>query len=119
MRKFLMVMTFVFVIALFFLLKPAFTGKTVNEINLDEFAKCTKEKGLVMYGTDWCPHCLTQKEMFDNSFKYVNYVNCDFKSDICSKEGIKGYPTWKIYGESYPGVQQLKMLSELTGCSLE
>ncbi len=119
MRKFIVVIVTLFVIALFFLLKPAFTGNTVQEYNLDSFANCVTQSGLVMYGTDWCPHCLEQKKMFDKSFKYIDYVNCDFKSEVCNREGITGYPTWKINGQRYPGVQELEELAALSGCSLE
>jgi hypothetical protein len=49
----------------------------------------------------------------------VNYVDCDKNKDICIREGIQGYPTWKINGESYPGIQQLERLASLSGCILE
>ena len=84
----------------------------------DDFAVCLTEQGAKIYGTDWCSFCKQQKDMFGKSFKYVNYVNCDFNKDECSSEGIQGYPTWKIDGEAYSGVQQFQRLSALTGCEL-
>ncbi|HLC47432.1 MAG TPA: hypothetical protein VJI75_06950 [Candidatus Nanoarchaeia archaeon] len=85
----------------------------------DDFAKCLTEKGAVMYGTEWCPHCKTQKELFGDSFKYVNYVDCDKNSGECIAKGIEGYPTWIIGGGKYPGVQQFTTLKQLSGCEIE
>ena len=30
----------------------------------DGFASCMTEKGVIMYGTDWCPNCQNQKQLF-------------------------------------------------------
>ncbi len=85
----------------------------------DTFAKCLTEKGLVMFGTEWCSHCQNQKRAFDSSFQFVNYVDCDRNKDECLKEGIRGYPTWVIDGEKYPGEQRLERLADLSGCNLK
>ena len=62
----------------------------------DAFAKCLTEKGLVMYGAEWCVHCKEQKALFGNSFQYVKYVECPDNTQLCVAEGINGYPTWKV-----------------------
>ena len=80
-----------------------------NDNDMDKFAKCLAEKGATMYGAEWCGHCQDQKNMFGDSFKYINYVECPNKPDICLNAGIKGYPTWIINGVLYPGVQVLKL----------
>jgi len=85
----------------------------------DAFAQCLADSGLVMYGTEWCPHCQNQKEMFGKSFKFVNYIDCDKNRETCLIKGIQGYPTWKINDESYTGTQQLETLSEITGCKFD
>lgn len=82
----------------------------------DEFAQCLTEKEVKMYGTEWCSHCKNQKELFGSSFDFVDYIDCDLRSDECQAAGIKGYPTWKINGESYPGEQTIEKLASLTGC---
>jgi glutaredoxin len=84
----------------------------------DDFAKCLTSKGAVMYGTEGCPHCKEQKEMFGESFKYVNYVECSKNLALCEQMGVTGYPTWIINGVQYSGAQSLEKLSELTGCLL-
>lgn len=84
----------------------------------DTFAQCLNDAGLVMYGTDWCPHCQNQKELFGSSFEFVNFVNCDFNQQECTSNGATGYPTWKFKEEKYSGVQSLQKLAAITGCEL-
>lgn len=86
--------------------------------NYDEFAQCLTEKGVTMYGTEWCSHCQDQKEMFGSSFQYIYFVDCDKDRDKCTEAGVTGYPTWRINGENYPGEQSLYKLASLTNCSL-
>lgn len=82
----------------------------------DDFATCLSENGAAMYGTDWCSHCQDQKEMFGKSFDKVNFVDCDRSREECLSAGIEGYPTWKVNGNNYPGVQSFQKLASLTGC---
>ena len=92
--------------------------------NYDDFAKCLTNKSVVFYGAYWCPHCLANKDMFGDSIKYVNYVECavegnsQLQTPECEKAGISGYPTWVINGQKYAGEQTLEGLAKLTGCVL-
>jgi hypothetical protein len=74
----------------------------------DGFAKCLSDKGVVMYGEDWCPYTNAQKGMFGKSFKHIDYV---------VKENLNMRPTWVIDGEEYETVQSFERLSSLTGCT--
>lgn len=85
---------------------------------LDAFANCLTENDAVFYGTEWCGFCTQQKNIFGDSMKYINYIDCDRNRNICSAQGITGFPTWKIKGQSYPGVQSLDVLASRTGCEL-
>ncbi|MEI8253857.1 MAG: hypothetical protein WCG25_09235 [bacterium] len=38
-----------------------------------------------MYGTETCSHCIAQKELFGDSFKYINYIDCVKDPNSCSK----------------------------------
>ena len=87
-----------------------------DNTNYDAFATCMTAVGATMYGTEWCPHCKTQKEMFGNSFKLIDYVDCDKYKNDCIAAGIDGYPTWKINGTNYPGTQNLYILASKSGC---
>lgn len=83
--------------------------------NNDNLAKYLTEQGVKMYGTEWRSYCANQKKLFGTSFKYIDYIDCDKKSQECMLAGVTGYPTWKIDGQSYPGVQPLERLAQLTG----
>ena len=85
----------------------------------DQFTQCLTDNDATMYGTEWCSHCKNQKAAFGSSFEYVYYVDCDKDKDECIKAGVKGYPTWQINGENYPGEQSFERLAFLTGCSVE
>jgi glutaredoxin len=94
--------------------KPAFTGKSIEELKVDKFAQYLTSVNATMYGTEWCSHCQNQKKLFGKSFEYINFVDCDWESETCSLKGITGYPTWNINGINYPGEQSFARLAQLT-----
>ena len=85
----------------------------------DEFAQCLTEKGVVIAGTDWCSVCKSQKRVFGNSFKHLDYKNCDIDQNWCTVNFIERYPTWIIDGSQYTGKKSLATLSELSGCPVQ
>ena len=91
--------------------------------NLDEFAQCLTEKGVVMYGAVGCSHCARAKDRFGESFEFVTYVECnpyapDSQAEICIEENIEYYPTWTFNDASrIIGDVDLSELSQKTGCS--
>lgn len=96
----------------------------VKYSNLDGFAQCINDSGAKFYGTFWCSFCNKQKESFGSAKQYLPYVECstaDGRSqlEVCNKEGIDGYPTWKFTdGSELSGLQDLEVLAEKTSCSL-
>lgn len=85
----------------------------------DAFAQCLADKGITMYGADWCPHCQNEKKAFGDSFRLVPYVECPDDPQKCLAAGINGYPTWVFPdGKKLVGEQGLKKLSEESGCIL-
>jgi hypothetical protein len=92
----------------------------------DAFARCLKDRNVVMYGAWWCPHCSDQKQKFGASFEFAPYVECGVKGDtsqktqVCKDAGIQHYPTWQFppTGERIERVFELEELSDRTGCSL-
>jgi hypothetical protein len=90
----------------------------------DKFAQCLATKQAKMYGLYWCPHCIEQKEMFGESFHYVNYEECAVKGSTemapqCKIAGVKLFPSWQFADEPpKEGVLSLEALSDKTGCSL-
>ncbi|MFP4568284.1 MAG: protein disulfide isomerase family protein [Candidatus Woesearchaeota archaeon] len=91
---------------------------TTEDGEFDEFAQCLTEQGAIFYGTEWCGYCQQQKEMLGSSMQHINFVDCDENRNTCMSEGVTGYPTWKINGQLYSGMQQLPRLSELSGCEI-
>lgn len=88
-------------------------------VTLDDFAKCTAEKGATMYGAWWCPHCKNEKKRFGESFQYVKYVECTDNPQLCTDKGVKGYPTWIFAdGSSLSGEIGFGPLAEKTMCPL-
>lgn len=86
---------------------------------LDEFAQCLRDKGAIMYGAEWCPHCQNQKKLFGKSFQYINYAECPADPQKCLAADIESYPTWIIAGqERLVGEQKLETLSQKTNCVL-
>lgn len=120
MRKTWVVAVLVLAVILFLWVNLGFTDKTTDngDRDLDEFAVCLSDSGLTMYGTEWCSHCQSQKEIFGDSFQYVNYVDCDKDRQACISENIEAYPTWKFNEEVFLGVQSLDKLASLSKCSL-
>jgi glutaredoxin len=84
-------------------------------------ARHLKQKGAVVYGAWWCPHCNHQKELFGlEAIEHLPYVECD-KDDAgrkqCQKAQVKGYPTWDLNGERRLGVLSLEELEIWSGYS--
>jgi uncharacterized membrane protein len=87
-----------------------------------ELAKHLTQKGAKMYSSYWCPHCYEQKQLFGKqAWAEVTNIECaaDAKKnpqpEVCTKAGIKGFPTWIIDGKLDPGVKKLAKLAEMTG----
>lgn len=87
---------------------------------IEKLAKFLTEKGAVMYGAYWCPHCKDQKKLFGDAVKYVNYVECDANGenanpDECKAKDIESYPTWIYQGKKMTGTKSLSDLAEMVG----
>jgi hypothetical protein len=91
----------------------------VKDTPMDIFAKCVAKTGLTMYGAEWCSHCLADKKVFGDSFKFVPYVECPDNIQLCIDKGINGYPTWiDGAGKKYEGEQGLSGVAKISGCVL-
>jgi len=95
----------------------------LGEKDYTGFATCLADKGYVLAGTDWCPHCKTQKAIFKGAFEEViipmgAYKDCDHDQQWCQDHDVKGYPTWILPdGNTLVGVQKIDALSRISGCS--
>ena len=119
----------IFIFAFLFLVLSIWAEKEETP-DLDGFAKCLSDKGAVMYGAYWCPHCQNEKNAFGESFKFINYVECTERPNECLAQGINSYPTWIFPdlpamtssgevgrgGRRFVGEQGIIKLSELSSC---
>ena len=90
----------------------------VNNISATEsLAKCLTAKWAKMYGTETCPYCMKQKDLFGEDFKYVNYINCMEQPAVCGEANIQWVPAWGFKdGSQKAGLQSLKDLAAFAGC---
>lgn len=120
MKRVLVILGLTIVVALLIgFLVLASKPKEATTKNLDDFAKCLAQKGVVMYGAKWCSHCQNQKRQFGDAFRYVKYVECPEQVKLCTEKGIQGFPTWEMPdSQKLIGEQELQTLSMETGCPL-
>lgn len=92
---------------------------TETAIDAATLAKCLAERGVTMYGSAGCSHCLQQKKMFGENFSVIPYVECPKDPLRCIQAGIQAYPTWVFSdGKKLQGVQTFGALAEAGGCEL-
>ncbi|MFH1622897.1 MAG: hypothetical protein ABIA12_00025 [Candidatus Aenigmatarchaeota archaeon] len=109
------------VVALYFIgsyLTGGFAFLPSAEGKYNGLAKCLTEKGVVMYGLKTCPHCVEQKELFGESFKYVTYVECSDQQALCTEKGVQFVPAWDIGGKIDVGLRPLDELAAAAGCEI-
>ncbi len=101
------------------------SGNTIKSSGkYDNFAKCLTDSGVKMYGAYWCPHCNNQKQMFGDSWQYVDYIECSLpnragQTQVCNQAGIKAYPTWEFQdGKRVEGELTFQQLSQYSNCQL-
>lgn len=101
---------------------PPTTGTDMpmsNMPDLDPHTKmvnCLMDKGLTMYGTNWCPHCKKQKKALGSDFQKFTYVDCDKSRKLCREKKIRGYPTWLLSDGTEIQPATLDTLAEQAGC---
>ncbi len=102
------------------------SNNQIISINLfsQSLAKCLTDKGAVMYGAYWCPHCAKQKELFGEDFQFIKYQECDPSGEngdpqLCQDAGVGAYPTWiDAQGNKLSGTQPLEILANWSNCNI-
>lgn len=115
-KTFLIVFTVSIIIFLIGIFWPKGTVSKGND-SIESFAQCLTDRKLVMYGSDICENCQTQKKMFEKAFEKITYVNCDFQKQECLEKDISFYPAWVKENQVTFGIQPFSKLSALTGCT--
>lgn len=80
-----------------------------------ETAKCIASKSKV-YISSGCSACNAQKEIFGNSFSYLNVIDCKINPQECIEKGVTEVPTWFFGDKKVSGVQTEERLKEYTEC---
>lgn len=84
-----------------------------------ELARRMRAKGGRMFGAFWCSHCINQKETLGReAMQIVPYIECDAEGsksqrELCVDTGVRGYPTWQLDGQLFPGEKDLGGLRAL------
>ncbi len=97
--------------------------------NYDALAKCMTANGVDMYSSFRCGVCAKVKDMFGDSFQYVNEIECHPKgpnpeTERCLKMDIKKTPTWVLEKDGVEikravGFLSAEALAEFADCPLE
>mmetsp|Transcript_30985 Transcript_30985/g.46988 ORF Transcript_30985/g.46988 Transcript_30985/m.46988 type:complete len:235 (-) Transcript_30985:183-887(-) len=112
--------------------RTVYVAKRVSRESSDQaiqLAKYLNQQGVAVYETYWCPHSARQRELFGKeAWALLKHVECSPQGYqgqpmVCQKEGIDGYPTWKLKANSkkkselLSGERPLSMLAEASGYS--
>lgn len=87
---------------------------------VERLARFMAENGMVLYGSYQSTDTKKQKDLFGDSAKYLDYVECDASGpnanpDECISQKIDIYPTWLYQGKQYVGIKSLGEIAEITG----
>ncbi|MEK6872455.1 MAG: hypothetical protein AABW90_00400 [Nanoarchaeota archaeon] len=93
-------------------------SQTKKPGSYDEFAQCLTEKGVKVYGNDFCQYTTKQFNYFGKSKQYLNYIKCSENKELCDSKDITTTPTWEINNELYSQVQTFERLEAITGCKI-
>lgn len=86
-------------------------------VALSEFSTCLASKGVKVYGANWCGYTNAWVNTLGGYESAAPvYVECTEEQELCSQEGITGYPTTKINGELYNGARTLESIGQAVGC---
>jgi hypothetical protein len=89
-----------------------YMDNTISEVESFTDGKldiAANDVALVLFYTDWCPHCVSFKPTWDTMTTALNgtktkagktvkmlKVNCEVNKPLANKYGIDGYPTIKV-----------------------
>ncbi len=82
------------------LLSYLFQGQQAQQ-ERTSLAQCLTQNGVRMYGSYTCSHCLREKQLFGDAFKFINYIEChpqgpNPQTPLCETKQISNTPTWTI-----------------------
>jgi len=82
-----------------------------------DFVGCLASRDVKIYGASWCGWTQKLLGIFGGAEAAAPiYVECTENEELCTSEGIQGFPTIKINGNKYSGERTFEGLSQATGC---
>ena len=97
--------------------------------NSEDLAKCITSKGINLYSSFRCGHCLQQEELFGEALQYINMIEChpegpNSQTELCIDKDITGTPTWVmepngVEVKRHSGYMTIKELKEFSGCEVK
>ena len=88
--------------------------------DLVAFAKALDQAGVKYFGAPWCPHCTSQKLLFEDGGRFLPFINVSNPdrtiNDIGTANNISALPTWEFPdGTRLEGEQSLETISQRAG----
>ncbi len=85
------------------------SAQVVLDLTEDSFDEAIKDKKvLVEFFAPWCGHCKQLAPQYDKAAAEIGTqgvlakVDCTVEKDLCSKYGVRGYPTLKFFTNGNP-----------------
>lgn len=91
------------------------TGYFIGEDPDIKLAKCLNKKGIILYGSESCPDCILQVNLFGAAFKNLNYIDCSKSPAECA--ALEKIPAWNFNNKIYYGIISIDRLKLLSECS--
>lgn len=118
-KKILITLIVILIALIIFLISLGSWSSSADNPELDSFAQCLADKGIVMYGSESCYWCQREKSNFGDAWRFISYVDCFKEPQRCTTVGIEATPTWTFPdGKRLIGYQGLEKLAKESGCPL-
>ena len=108
----------IFTIALIIIIISAIfiiTSLKPNGNHEEEEMQCIADNSKLIVSKT-CGHCATQKNMLGEHLNKFTLLSVNEHPELWEQYNLIGVPTWIINEKSYPGVQSITKLKELTNC---
>ena len=98
--------------------EPSTSYSEEETAELKKFNDCLADEGLVIYGSETCPHCQNLvKTLGGYDAASSVYIECMEDQQRCAEEMKgQGVPEIQINGEKFDGGRSIEILAEATGC---
>lgn len=90
----------------------------IENEEIDSLVSCLAENDFKIYGADWCGFTVQVVNLFGGVDINSIYVECTQEEELCRQEGITGYPTIKISGETANIARNLESFAQATNCPI-